>query len=193
MGIKAGTAILTYEGVVELDGVKVNKVTFLADGFNFLDEEILYLDLDGWRPIKVERKLNIFGNKEEIVEHYKPDGTIEIVKTASGKRTQQSLKKDAAIDNIYGLIYRLREKGNLSVGQSVDVHLPTKDFKITVEKSKPLKAAGQKYQSVFLRSQPGKYQIWMDSSYQHLPLRISGAIGIANTSMVMESYEQKTK
>ncbi len=191
MGIKAGDADLAVVGKTSYKGKETFLITFKADGFNFLDEEKIYLDLQSFKPLFVERNLNVFGSKEQITEEYLTDkGEIKITKTAGGKQTEDVLKKSGVIDNIYGFIYRYRHSGSFQMGDEIDVNLPTKDLKIALVKKLKVQAAGKNYDSFYMQSKPPKYKIWFDTSDKKLPLRISGAVGIANTVMVMTDYKE---
>ncbi len=190
MGVKVGDADLTWVGPVVYKGRDAVLVSFRADGFNFLDEEKIYLDPQAYKPLFVERDLNIFGKKEHIVEEYlTPQGAIKITKTVSGKVEEQILKKDGAVDNIYGFIFRYRQSGSFKVGDVIEVNLPTKDLKIELLKQVNIAAAGTTYNSFYMQSNPAKYRIWFSADEKKLPLRISGAVGIANTVMVMADYK----
>ena len=189
-GISIGQATLTFAGESDFEGQRLTTILFKADGFNFYDEEKIYLDPGTLCPVVVLRdfNLNVFGNGR-IREDYLPgEGKIKISKEAGGKKTMQVLEKSGATDNIYGFIYRYRKNGSFRIGEVLDVHLPTKDLKIELAKRAVLDQAGKRYDTFFMQSKPAKYKIWFDASDKKLPLRISGAIGLANTVMVMTGY-----
>ncbi len=190
MGLKIGEASLTFVGEVEYQQQKAVLIVFHAKGFNFYDEEKIYLNPSTLKPVAVLRDLNIFGNKEKIEEGYS-DGHLKIVKNVGSSQSEQSIDKKGGMDNIYAFIYRYRQEGNFKLSDSFDVHLPTKDIMIKMIKQVPLKIAGEKYNAFYMESNPAKYKIWFDSSDKKLPLRISGAIGVANTVMVMTKYENQ--
>jgi hypothetical protein len=190
LAVKAGDATLTFEGQTEIDGKAVYLIVFKADGFNFYDEEKIYVAVDTFAPVKVLRDLNIFGNKEKITEDYLSDkGKIVITKVAGDKTTQDIIEKQGQIDNIYGTIYRYRAFGKFTANDEVQLRLPTRDIILKLEKTVPLKAAGKVFQSFYMSSVPSKYQVWFDSGKQKIPLRINGAVGMANTTMTMRSYK----
>ena len=191
MGIKSGDATLVFEGPQKIEGKDALLVVFTADGFNFYDQEKIYLDLQTFRPIVVIRDLNIFGNKEKITEYYlSVEHKIKVIKDKGGKITEQVLDKDGEVDNIYGFMYRCRLNNLFEVGKMMDVRLPTKDIKIGVVKQTPLSVMGKKMDSFYMESKPAQYKIWFDVGPNKLPLRISGAMGIANTVMVISDYKE---
>ncbi|MCB9758003.1 MAG: DUF3108 domain-containing protein [Candidatus Omnitrophica bacterium] len=193
MGITAGEAVLSLEGPAVRDDKDYMLIVFKADGMNFFDLEKIYADPKTLLPQIVERDLNIFGNKEQIVEYYEPqNGKVRVVKTADGKVTEQVIKKEGLLDNIYCFIYRYRRDAEFKVADVLNINLPTMDLEITLEKTVKLSAAGKKYDAFFLRSDPSKYKLWFDAGVQKIPLRIDGAVGVGNTSMTMKSYESKS-
>ncbi len=190
LGVKAGDATLTFEGLVEVKGQPVYLIVFKADGFNFYDEEKIYVHPETFAPVMVLRDLNIFGSKEKISEEYFPqEGRIVITKTAGENTTTEEIKKEGQIDNIYGVIYRYRAFGKFTPNDKVDLRLPTRDVTLKIEKSLKMKAAGKQYDAFYMSSVPSKYQVWFDAGAQKIPLKITGAVGMANTTMFLKSYK----
>ena len=192
MAVKAGEATLVFKGETYRDGKKYTLIVFTAKGFNFYDEERIFVDGKTFLPQIVMRDLNIFGGREQIMEEYdQVKGTIKVTKMLEGHEpTSVVIKKNAPIDNIYGFIYRYRMQEKLVKDETFDIHLPTLDVKISGVKDVDFNAAGKAYKAVLLSSVPSKYSIWMDKSEKRLPLRIGGAIGIANTMMTMIEYKE---
>jgi len=190
-GIKVGEAELVYNGLVQMDGQPVIWVTSTSKGFQFYDEEQIYLDPATCHPIKIERDLDIFGNQEKITEYYdRAIGHVRIVKTVDGNTTEQVIEGNSRFDNIYGFIYRTRRIGDLKKNEGIALHLPTQHVEFEYVKSSTYKTAGEKFEAHYMRSRPGNYRIWFDAGPRMLPLRIIGAIGIANMSMEMKDYKQ---
>ncbi len=190
-GVKAGEATLTFTGETYRDGKKYTLIIFSAKGFNFFDEERIFVDGKTFLPQLVIRDLNIFGNKENIMEEYDQlTGSIRVTKVAGDRTSVQVLDKKGPVDNIYGFIYRYRRDTAADSPGSFDVRLPTLDVKISPVHDLDFNAAGKTYRATLLRSVPSKYSIWMDKSAKRLPLRIAGAIGIANTVMTLIGYAE---
>lgn len=189
MGIKVGEATLAFEGETPRDGKKYALIVFTAKGFNFYDEERIYVDGETFLPQLVLRNLNVFGKKATVTEEYdQAAGTVTITKVAKGKTTVRTLEKTGPIDNIYGYIYRYRLHGGLDREERVKVALPAMDVTVAGVKNLEFKAAGKTYPALLLRSVPSQYSIWMDRGPAHLPLRIAGAVGFAKTIMTMVEY-----
>lgn len=194
MGIKAGEAVLTYVGPAEKDGKKYTLITFRADGLNFLDEEKIYADPKSLLPLIVERDLNIFGKKEKITEKYDTKkGEVRIVKVTSDNKEEMTIKKDGALDNIYCFIYRYRRDGNFEVGNKLTINLPTLDLVIKLQEKTEIAAGGKKRPAFYMQSDPKKYRLWFETGEDNIPLRIDGAVGFGNTSMVMKEYLSESR
>ena len=191
MKVKAGEAKLSFEGLQEVDGQSLYLIIFKSHGFNFYDEEKIYVDPQNFRPVKVLRDVNIWGKKEKIMEEYlSKEKKIKITKRVGKKVTIDELPAKDNIENIYGFIYRYRQSGSFKIGDAMDIHLPTKDIKIKLDKKTTLNAAGKEFEAYYLNSEPSKYKIWLSSGAQHIPLKIAGSIGLANTVMVMTNYKE---
>ena len=189
LGLKVGQATLTFVGSQEYRGHQTIRIDFHAQGFNFLDHEQIYLAPETLRPLFVERDLNIFGSRENIVEEYSP-GQVKIVKKASGKIIQQVIDKKEWMDNIYAFIYRYRLSGKFELNDTLDTNLPTKSIKIKLLRKEAVVAARTRYNTYYLESDPAQYRIWFEDSDKKIPLRIKGSIGLTNTSMMMTGYEE---
>jgi hypothetical protein len=192
MGFKVGQATLTFPGEVQYEGRRLFLIVFRADGFNFYDREEIYLDPDTFFPVVVLRdlNLNIFGGKQKIREDYLQQAKkIFIHKFAGGKQTEQVIAVDSPVDNIYGFIYRYRRIGSFHTGEDLDIVLPTQKLKIGIVRPERIKAAGRKAASLYMESKPDKYKIWFSIDDRHIPFRIDGAVGIANTVMVITDYK----
>ena len=188
-GIKAGEATLAFKGETDRDGKKCTLIMFSATGFNFLDDERIYVDGQTFLPELVVRDLNIFGLKATITEEYdQAAGTIKVTKVANGATTVQVLEKKGPIDNIYGFIYRYRVHGGLNQEEEFRISLPTHDVTIAGVKDVEFAAAGKTYPAILLRSVPPQYSIWMDRGPERLPLGIAGAFGIENVVMTMVGH-----
>ncbi len=193
-GIKAGDAVLVFEGKTVLEGRDVYLITFTADGFNFFDEEKIYVDPETFFPVRVERNINIFGNREKITEYYDPQkGRVRIVKSVGAKTIEQVIEKSGDIDNIYCFIYRYRRDGHFRTGDTMEIPLPTKDITIRLLKKNRIAAARKVYNAFFMQSNPRKYRVWFEDNDGKTPLRIDGATGFGNTAMIMRKYERGEK
>ncbi len=189
VGMRAGTAVLTFKGPVIYEQQELFLITFEASGLNFYDQENIYADPQTFYPVVVERDINIFGKKEKITEDYSQEGVVSIVKKVKNKVEEQLIQKSGHIDNIYCFIYRQRREGMFKVGDAIKITLPTQNLVMNVDKLTKLKSGGKLWDAYYLKSNPEKYQVWFDASDQKIPLRINGAVGFGDTAMTMVEYE----
>jgi hypothetical protein len=189
--VRVGHATLEFRGETVFEGRELDLIVFTAQGIAFFDEEKIYIDPVSFLPFQVLRTLDIPGEKSRIREEYFPEqGMIRVTKEMGGKTSVQELEKKGPVDNIYGFIYRYRQKANLKNEDIFEVNLPTLDVKIQKVREMSFNAGGKVYQAALMKSVPEKYSIWFDTGEKRLPLRIAGAIGLANTVMTMVSVEQ---
>lgn len=190
--VKMGSATLEFTGEADLDGKKAVLIVFTAKGIGFFDEEKIYVDPVSFKPFRVLRTLDIPGEKSKIREDYFSDqDLIQVTKEQAGKTTVQKIAKKGAVDNIYGFIYRYRLTADPKSAAAFDVILPTVDVKIKKVKEVEFEVGPKVYRAALMRSVPEKYSIWFDMGEKRLPLRIAGAIGMANTVMTMVGVEEK--
>ena len=187
LGISVGEASLVYNGMVETNAQETLSITVTAHGFKFFDEEQIYLDPKTFYPVMIKRDLDIFGKKEKIVEHYDSKaGRVRIVKTAGGKTDQEVIEGGGRFDNIYGFIYRQRLTGRFTKGEAYDLHLPTSDVQLQFVEKKKVKLDKRVYEAYYIASVPKKYRVWFEDSPRRVPVKIDGAIGWGNMSMVIK-------
>lgn len=192
MGVKGGDASLVFQGEEKIDGKDAYLILFFAKGAGFLDEEKIYVDRKTFLPIRVERNVDIkiWGSKKEriteLYDHKK--GEVKIVKVAGGKTTEQVIKKGKPMENLYGFIYRYRKDGKFTIGDTLQMDLPTMDVKLKITKKDKIKIGGAPEDVYFMESAPKKYMVWFDADSRKVPVRIDGAVGFGSTSMVLREY-----
>lgn len=191
-GMKAGETVIQYHGIVEDEGESRILITFTAKGFNFLDDEKIFADPQTLLPVKVERDLNIFGKKEQIVERYDlQKNNVTIRKYQGGTFIEEIVfTKEEPIDNLYCYIFRYRYQGRFAQGVTLRMPLPTKDVNFEILRRETIAAMGRRHDAWFMQSNPPEYQVWFGTGDQKIPLRIDGAVGLAKTVMVLERYEK---
>lgn len=190
-GIKAGFATLEYVGDLELGGKKVVLIVFTAKGFNFFDEEKIYADPETLLPVRVERDLNIFGKKENIVEYYDAQhNTVRIVKYKNGEQVDEVVfEQEQPIDNLYCFLYRYRQTGIFEKDARFRMYLPTKDVEFKIVGQEEIGFSNDGDTAWYMESQPREYRVWFGVGDQKIPLRIDGAVGLAKTAMILTEYE----
>jgi hypothetical protein len=194
MGMKAGDAMLVFNGKTTWRGKEAYLITFSATALNFFDEEKIYADVETLYPLAVERNLNIWGKKEKITEIYdQVKGIVTVEKTSGEENSKQVIDRKEKVDNIYCFIYRYRISGEFNIGDAFSIRLPTKDVAIELVKKTTLKTAGKNYDAYYMQSDPSTYRVWFDVSKEKVPLRINGAVGFGDTAMTMVAYKEGIK
>ena len=184
-----GEATLVFNGTVNLRGRKAYLITLTADGFNFYDQEKIYLDPETFYPLLITRDLDIFGVEEQIVEIYHTQkGKVKIIKLAKGEKSEQVIEKGGRFDNIYGFIYRYRARGRFTQGEEYHLHLPLRDVSFRLSDQRALKAAGRKFNAYYMEGIGEKYRVYFDSGAKKIPLKIDGVWGYGRTAMIMDGY-----
>lgn len=188
--VTMGRATIQFQGLVPKQGQDLYLIVFEGAGGTFYDKEMIYVRPSDWRPVIVERDLDILGKKEQITEYYQPEkNQVKIVKTAEdGTVTEKVISKEQDMDNLYGFIYRLRERGDLALGQTMDIYLPTKDVTMEALKRHNYRLSGERRDAIYMTSRPTEYQVWFGVEEPMIPYKIKGSFGIANTAMEFEDY-----
>jgi hypothetical protein len=137
----------------------------------------------------VDRDVDALGKQEKIREYYDQiSGMIRIVKTVNGKSSEQTIRKNFPIENIYGFLFRYRQGAAPAIGDVLDLRLPTKDVTMKVVGKTFIKTVKGEVESIHLRSSPRGYEIWFEDDERKIPLRIDGAVGFGKTAMVFREY-----
>lgn len=186
-----GQASIEFNGPVKKNNQDTFLISFSAKSLNFFDEEKIYLDSKTFYPLIVERNLDIWGKKEMITENYDlQKGVIKIIKNSAGKITEQTIAKKGPIDNIYGFIYRYRQKGQIKLGDKLKMSLPTKDVEFQVIDKEKMKAADREFEAYYMQSTSRDYQVWFENSPRMIPLKIDGAVKFIKASLIMNEYKK---
>lgn len=188
--LKVGLASITYKGREKLGNRIVDIIVVEAKAPGFHDIDTIYGVIENFTPLRVERKINLFGENVEILEEYN-QLTNEVIITRKGKKTTvKKLKSNKAIGNVILLLYYFRlNKRAFNVGDKLEFNLPTKNLEMRVDKYLKLKVPKGKFNALFIRSIPKKFKVWLDPQQGNIPLRIQGAIGFGNTYLALIDIE----
>lgn len=190
MGINAGKAVIEYKGLQKYNDQDFILLSVNVKGFNFFDNELIYLDKDLFYPRHVVRDINIFGKKEKINEEYLQEkGIINIEKIVGTEKTTMSIQKKGAVDNIYGFIYKYRIQGKFRLGEELSMNLPTQEVTLTLKSKEKVNYNNTDFDAYYMEGNPKGVKVWFDSLGSHIPLQIDGAMGFGKTSMVFDKIE----
>lgn len=102
-------------------------------GGRFIDKEKVYSDPQTLLPIRVERDIQNWFNKERIIEEYNQQTyTVTITKFKGDWQDKIIIKKESPIHNSILLPYAVRYIPNLTIGKTIIANLPTKRLTLTL-------------------------------------------------------------
>ncbi|MCF7893017.1 MAG: hypothetical protein K9L77_02500, partial [Candidatus Omnitrophica bacterium] len=177
----SGYIVWKYQGQDSLENRKVDilvvesdtKILKLLDLVSF---EKIYLDDQTHLPVRVERKIKLFGSKETIEEEYNQDeGEVVLTRKKKGEVIKKEVyKQDTPIHNILDLLYffpkgvRLEEKK----GKWMTFNLPNQKVQIKFHSKRKVSVAGKKREAYFLVGKGARrFNLWL-SLDEKIPLRL---------------------
>lgn len=196
MGFKAGAAVLFFEGRVKLNGKYAYRVKFDTSTFNVKDAEDIYADMETYLPIQVIRNLDVWGNKEDLLEDYdQVNNKVDIysLKSDGQKVLKQTIQNDNHLENVMLMIYRLRIKEDFKVGDTFDLNFPTKKMKAKVSKIEKVTVPAGTFEAFAVVTTPSKFKFWLSADKKRLPLKIDGASGISRAVMLLTEIGNRGK
>lgn len=177
-------------GQVDMDGQRVNCVTFRTQAMGFDDTETIYSDPQSHLPLKVERDISDWLGHEYLVEIYDQTSfklTIDKF-TAKGKRKVKTYRfeSDGTIYNAILLPFYLRQVKDLDIGWEMKVRLPD-EFTVRLDAEVEVRIPAGKFMTYHFVSVPHKFEVWVTKDALRLPIRIKGLGGVTYT-MVMKKH-----
>jgi len=174
-------------GVVELEGRSLCLLTFRTQVLGFDDKEKIYTDPNASLPLRVERNITMWLDKEYIIEEYdqkKYELTIKKYK-ANKKIKDYFFKEKGPIHNAILLPFYLRGIPELRIGWSFNARLPTK-FIIKLISIEEIQVPAGKFTAYHFTSIPHKFEIWISKDSHRVPLEIKSTDGFGYTMVLKE-------
>ncbi len=173
---------------IKLDGRFLSVMTMETKLAQFTDKEIIYSDPKTLLPIRVERDILKWLNREKILEDYDQNNfTVTIIKDTGPDKEKLVIKKDAPIHNAVLLPYYVRRIPSLSIGRIIIANLPTRRLEIKLVSIEDIKVPAGTFKSYHFKSIPKQIEIWISTDERKIPLKIQGN-GLFGYSMVMSKY-----
>lgn len=175
-------------GTVELDGKKVNLVTFKSQVLGFRDTEKIYSAPGDLSPIRVERDVTTWLGKEYLDEKYDAKTfTLTIEKFKANKKIKEYIfKKDGPIYNAILILFYLRQVPEIGIGWTFEVRIPEK-FQIQLHSIEGIKVPAGKFMAYHFKSIPDKFELWISKDSTRTPLKIKGS-GSFRYILLMEEH-----
>lgn len=186
-----GKAAFNYLDDVESGGVRLNYMSFETKVVNFDDLEQIYSDPENFLPVKIIRDINGWGIKENITEDYDQQNfSLNIKKIKGGSTEKTAIKKATVIHNAVLLPFHVRRVPDLKIGWTMDAHLPTQEFRISLVSIDRIKVPAGDFEAYHFISDPAKFEIWITTDSKRLPVKIKGA-GALGYTLLMRNYSVK--
>jgi hypothetical protein len=175
-------------GEVEVDGKRLNCVTFRTQIMGFDDTETIYSDPQSRLPVKVERDISKWSRKENLIEEYDQTSfELTIDKFKKKKKVKHYFfKKDGPIQNAILLPFYLRGVNDLNIGWEIKVRVPD-EFTIRLGSIEEIEVPAGKFMAYHFSSIPEKIEIWISKDDLRLPIKIKGPGDIKYT-MTMKKH-----
>ena len=175
-------------GEVEVDGKRLDRVTFRTQIMGFDDTETIYSGIQDRLPVKVERDISRWSRKERLIEQY-DQKTFELTidKFKNQKKVKQYFfKKDGPLHNAILLPFYLRMVEDLDIGWEMQVRIPY-EFTVRLESIEEIEIPAGKFMTYHFTSIPKKIEIWITKDDLRLPIKIKGPGDIKYT-MTMKKH-----
>jgi hypothetical protein len=163
-------------GVVDLNGQKVNLVTFRTKVLLIDDTEKIYSDPESFLPYKTERTISKLWGKEYIIEEYDQKNFTVAIKKFKGGRliNEQIIKADGPIQNVILLLsFYLRGHPDLEIGWRFTARVPN-EFKLELVSIDEITVPAGQFQAYHFKSIPDKFEIWINKDNPRIPVKIQG-------------------
>lgn len=161
-------------GMVDLEGTKVNLVTFKTKVLFFEDTEKIYSDPESLLPRRVERVISKLWGKEYITEEYdQKEFIVTMRKFKAGRQVkEQVIKANGPIQNpILLLSSYLRSRPDLEIGWRFTARIPA-EFELELVSIDEITVPAGEFQAYHFKSVPDKFEIWINKNAPRVPLKI---------------------
>jgi hypothetical protein len=186
--LNLGKAVFKHLPNTELQGKKVNLMTFETRLARFTDLEKIYSDPESFLPLRVERYISTWPFPEKIIEDYDQGKfSVLIKKFKHNKQEEIVIKKDSVINNAILLPYYVRDIAKLEVGYNLTAGLPAQEFIIELVAIEEINVPAGKFMAYRFESKPKKFEIWITVDKRRIPIKINGTSGLGYT-LAMQEY-----
>jgi hypothetical protein len=186
--VNLGKAIFRHLASTKINGRMLNKMTFETNLARFKDTEIIYSDPRTLLPVRINRNIINWFNKEKITEDYdQKNFTVTITKYKGTKQDKTIIKKNSAIHNAILLPHYVRRINKLDPGYVFPVNLPSRKLQMKLVSIEDIKTAGGVFKTYHFESLPKQIEIWISADEYRIPIKMQG-IGAFGYLMVLKEY-----
>ena len=175
-------------GVVEVDGIKVNLITFSAKVLFVEDTKKIYCYPESLLPYKMERTISKLWSKKYITEEYDQEKFTVVRRRFKGRKCvdEKTIRANGPIQNAIMLPFYLRRGPDLEIGWQFTARVP-EEFKVELVSIDEIKVPAGTFQAYHFKSIPHKFEVWIDKNNPRVPLKIQGE-GIFAYTLLMKKY-----
>ena len=188
--MKIGTSTFRHEGRMQLDGKTMERVVFVTKVVQVNDTETIWADPADFLPARVERDIMMWPKHEKIIEVYDQAGYTLDISKSNGQEAVIRIIRKSPIHNAILLPYHVRRVEKLEPGWSMNVVLPTQEFKINLVGTEEVQVPAGTFKAYYFESEPKRFSIWISADERRIPVKIKGSSGL-NYTMLMRSYGKK--
>lgn len=190
-GINLGKAVFQYMPSAEIKGKLLSKVSFSTDLARFKDTEIIYSDPKTLLPVKIDRDIVNWFNKEKITEDYDQENfTVTITKFKGAKQDKLVIQKDSVIQNAILLPHSVRRVAKFDPGYVFPVNLPNRKLQMKLVSLEDIKTDGGTFKAYHFESLPKQIEIWISADKKRIPIKMQG-VGAFGYLLVLKEYAFK--
>jgi hypothetical protein len=184
--VKSGRTDVVFLGKADCDGKEAYLIESSTRALNYDGTEKIFTETAQFFPLKVERNLRLGFTQEDNVELYDPlQHSVVIKRKKNGKDLKDiDIKSEAPLQNVISLLYHLRLKKDIAVGQVIPVNLPRTKLELVVQEVQEVKVPYGRYPAFLLEDRRGDLSIWL-SEKERLPLLVRYSSGMKQYTMKM--------
>jgi len=173
--LRMGEAHFTNCPPERYEGKEVSVLRVVTKLAQFTDQEKIYADTDTWLPIRVDRDIKAWLNKERITEEYDQNAfSLRITKYKGSKKEETVIQKDGPIQNSILLPYAIRHIPSLEEGWSFTAIFPTRTLVISLANVEDITVPAGTFTAYHFTSEPRQCEIWISRDARKIPLKITG-------------------
>jgi hypothetical protein len=175
-------------GIVDLNGIKVNLVTFKTKALFIENMEKIYSDPESLLPYKIERTISKLWGKEHIIEEYDQKKFTVVIRKFKGVKlvNEQIIKANSPIQNTILLLSCLCRRPDFEIGGYFTARIPA-EIKLELVSIDEITVPAGKFQAYHFKSIPNKFEIWINKDTPRVPLKIQGK-GVLDYALLMKKY-----
>lgn len=182
-------------GVVDLEGRKVNLVTFRTKVLFVEDMQKIYSNPENALPYRIERTISKLWGKEYITREYDQEKFTVVIRKFKGVKlvNEKIVRANGQIQDAIMLPFYLSRMPHPEIGWHFTVRIPA-EFRLELVSIDEITVPAGKFQAYHFKSIPDEFEIWINKNAPQVPLKIQGkGIGIFDYALLMKKHSLNNK